>query len=284
MRKSIIAVSVMLSMLTAASGNAAQENSFAQKDAAGHLFAYLNNGDEAPQKEPGTYLGMPNTGLYVAVKQKADQVLLRFEAQGELPSEVPIALNLGDNDKASVWPMFVRRNGFTPEQGYAFLLGVVVQHQEGYSGGSADDHWLHLFSVDNPGSPKLRANEVLSVPLGGDKLVRGCFSEQDEAKRKGVCHDTFAYEASLRLDEANNSDWPVFVYQSEASVQPGMLTEVASVPERELTADELANKTDASCSFQRKLSFNAMSHRYEMDTPVPDCGRYFAVSKDSLYK
>src|SRR5690606_20736233 len=100
--------------------------------------------EDLDPKMDQSHFGLPNTGLIMSVQQEGDAVKLRFEAEGELPSEVSVALALGATDKVGAWPMFIKLNGSTQEKGYAYLLGVVVEHKAGYSGGGASDHWLHL--------------------------------------------------------------------------------------------------------------------------------------------
>jgi hypothetical protein len=139
---------------------------------------------------------------------------------------------------------------------------------------------LHLFRVDNPGSDHGRARQVLTLPLAADKLIRACFTEQDEAARQGLCHDSYKFEASLRLDTGHRGDWPVLVYQSRAAAQPGPLAWPGQMPDRPLTAEELEEKEDFACGFQRKLRFNPMSRRYEMESPGPDCSDYFLSTTD----
>ena len=282
MRRSIIAISTMFSVLMAMP-IWAKENSFAQKDASGHLLAYLTEGEDLPQKLDQSYFGLPNTGLIMSVHQNEGQIKLRFEAEGELTYEAPVALSLDPKAKVSAWPMFVKLNGLTPEQGYAYLLGVVVERSAGYSGGGASERWLHLLRVDNPGAEAVRAREVLTLPLTADKLIRACFSEQDEKTRQDVCHDHYEFEAFLRLDEKHQGDWPAFVYQTQANAQPDPKALSGKTSGQSLATEDLARKGDLACSFQSQVQFNPMSRRYEMASPGPDCSDYFVPTTERLY-
>ena len=283
MRKTITAAGAMLSILLAVSVQA-KENSFAQKDKAGHLLAYMTEGEDLPGKPGSAFFGIPDTGLIVSVvRDDKDRASLRFEAQGEITREIPLDLSVQKKDKLKPWPMYVRWEGETWEGGYALLLGVVSQGSKYFSGGEANDSWLHLFRVDNPGSDAGRARQVLMLPLAAAKNVRACFSEQDEAARQGICHDSYKFEAALTLDTANDTAWPTFIYQSGASAQPGLLTTVAELPKRTLTEAELAEKQDATCSLKRTVQFNPLSRHYEMEGSGPDCDNYFVPSLDTVF-
>lgn len=280
MRKSILAMGAVVVAMLSTSAHAKQ-NSFAQKDASEHLLAYMTEGEDLPEKRGQSFFGLPNTGIVYSVGQAPDgQVRMRFEGQGERTRDIPLPLTAGPSDKVGAWPMFLQLNAQTPERGHVFLLGVVIKRSKGYSGGGASEHWLHLFRVDNPASDHGRARQVLTLPLGGDKLIRACFNERDEAARQGVCHDSYKFEAFLRLDEGHRGDWPVLIYQSRATARPGPLARPGTMPDRPLTIEELAEKEDPACSFQRKLRFNPMSRRYEMESPGPDCGDYFLPRPD----
>lgn len=262
--------------ISAATTLHAQQNSFAQTDISEHLFAHMTEESDGRGTEERSYYGLPNTGIVYSVGGGAGgQIHMRFEGEGELTRELPLPLMAGPDDKISAWPMFIKLHALTPERGHIFLLGVGIERSEGYSGGGAREHWLHLFRVDNPASDHGRAREVLTLPLGGDKLIRACFSEADEAARQGVCHDSYAFEASLSLDESNRGEWPVLVYSSLAMVHPGVLVEAGSNPDRPLTTEELAQKEDRRCSLERELRFDPITRRYEMDRPAPDCSSYF---------
>ncbi|MGE4323306.1 MAG: I78 family peptidase inhibitor [Sphingobium sp.] len=260
----------------------AKANSFAQKDGADHLLAFLTEAEDLKEAPRQGAFGMPNTGLVYSVQREpSGQMRMRFEGQGERTYHIPLSLPAGPRDKVSAWPLYVQLHAQTAEGGHIFLLGVVRTGRQAYSGGGATDSWLHLFRVENPGSDQGRAREVLVLPLAGDKVIRACFNARDETARRGACHDGYKYEAFLRLDERNRTAWPVLIYQSKASASLGPLARPGTMPDRPLTREKLAEKEDLTCTFRRTLRFNPMSRRYEMESPGPDCTDYFLPGPDS---
>lgn len=243
MRKTIAAAAAILTILSGTPVYAKQ-NSFAQMDKLGHLLAYMTEGEDLPEKREPSVFGLPNTNIVYSVRQGTDgQVRLRFESTGKQTHEVAIALTTLASTKVSAWPMYVQLKGYGAKRSDRFLLGVVVEGREAYFSSSATEHRLHLLRVDNPGSEHVEATEVLMLPIAADKMIRACFSEQDRTARQGVCHDSYKFEAFLRLDPGARSEWPQFVYQSQAKIQPGFLASQRQSPERALTTEELAEKT-----------------------------------------
>lgn len=269
MSRLIAVIGIVLAASSAAPLQAKQV-SLAQTDAAEHLLVLMTPEQVMSETESGSYFGLPDTGVVDSVWQEpGGQVHMRFEVQGEPTRELPLPLAVDPTDKISAWPKF---HAQTPERGHIFLLGVVIGRSEGYSGGGASVNWLYLFRVDNPASDHSRAREVLALPLEGDRLIRACFNERDEAARQGICHDSYAYEAKLRLDEEHRGEWPVLIYRSKAVAHPGLLVSAGSIPDRPLATEEFTQREDRECSFQRKLRFNPITRRYEMDAPAPDAG------------
>jgi len=258
----------------------AAPNSFAEKDQAGHLLAYMTQGEDLPVPREQSIFGIPDTPILYSVLRDGDgPVRMRFESEGQPAHEISLPLGVHADDTISAWPMFIRIAEADAGESSSYLLGVMQRRQQGYSGGGANEHRVHLFRVDYPRNSDTRARPVLSLPLAADKLIRACFSENDEARRGNACHDSYKFEALLHLDTGQNSDWPVLLYHSQARVAPGVLAGLLAsqrqLPDRALTAAEVEERTDPHCSLQRSIRYNSFSLRYEMETPAPDCSDFF---------
>ncbi|MDQ1081494.1 hypothetical protein [Pseudoroseomonas cervicalis] len=153
------------------------------------------------------------------------------------------------------------------------LAGVQREERSAYSGGGGSGSTLLLFHIPAGGSagPK----PVLEVPLRGALLIRACFDERDQRRRRGACHDEYGFSATLSLAPGRSEGRPALRYSSEAWAFPrGVSREADSTAMRPLRQADLVRERDARCSVTRQFRYEAASGAYRPDTPLPDCSAY----------
>jgi hypothetical protein len=175
-----------------------------------------------------------------------------------------------------LWPQIVREvfveDGKVSRE--AIDVGVVVATSTMYSGGGGQAERLTLYRLDSSGYGKPPIGDVLSLPLMGRLMIRACFSERDYEDRRGACHDTYDFDATLALDLKSRASPPRLVYQTRAVSTPGGSRRANDNGGKRLTDAELAPRIDHACSYLRIVSFNPVTERYEFDRPGPDCSDY----------
>lgn len=186
-----------------------------------------------------------------------------------------LAVRLGDDQSATLWPHALVMPMSEPAL-RGWLIGVLVQTAMPYSGGQAATSRLHLYPliVGHVGGI---GPELASLPWASEINIRACFDDDDIDRRKGVCHDSYTFGASLMLtDQLDGHDLPVLVYRAQATAYPQTARRwedsSAAPPLRD---EDLSHWTDFECTYQRTLRFNPGTDRYEMDRPAPDCRAYY---------
>jgi hypothetical protein len=284
LRSALSCAAVALALIMSAPASAGP-NSFAQKDLAGHLLAYLTEGEDLPRKQPADVFGIPGTDILYSVRHGEAGVALHFTQGGDQGSDqsrdLPVPLPLPAGATVHPWPMYVAFNAVTPENHHAYLVGVVVQANLKYDTGVASEDRLHLFRVDNPGTDQARVRALVSLPIAAKRVIPLCRSEQQKRMLNGQCDGGRTYEGFLRLDTEKQGAWPTLIFQSKAAVRPAMLMDDDTLPEEPLNAAQMKERPDTICSIQRPIRYEALTGRYEMQRPtrflaVPaDCGEYF---------
>ncbi len=263
--------------LAAATSTQAAPGSFAQSDRSGNRLAYLTEGEDLPTGQSDDVFGIPGTDIFYSVRKDDTGVRLRFGKPGEPERDLAAGLSLRAGAAVRAWPMYVAFNAVTPENGPVFLLGVVAKE----TGERASEERLHLFRVDNPGTDRARAREMVSLPIAAERQIPLCPSRKEKEARKDACRGELSYEAVLRLDTERHDAWPELVYESRASARPGLLMAEKSLPDGPLDAAQMVRQPDTLCSVQRPIRYDPLTGRYEMQPAarrlaVPaDCSGYF---------
>jgi hypothetical protein len=175
-----------------------------------------------------------------------------------------------------LWPQIVREVFVDDgkESREAIGVGVIVAMSTMYSGGGGQAERLTLYRLTPSGYGKPPIGDVLSVPLTGRLMIRACFSEQDYEDRRGACHDTYDFDATIALDSKSRASPPRLFYQTKAVSTPGGSRRANDNSGKRLTDVDLAPRIDHACSYRRIMSFNPVTERYEFDRPGPDCSDY----------
>lgn len=200
---------------------------------------------------------------------------------GEVPVigryELPGSESHEDSYAPTLWARIVRLNpGDDAGTGRrSAMLGVVMHVRAGYSGGGASADRLVLIKVDADGSQATFA-EMLTVPLGGEAMIRACFSEEDAEQRAGACHDLYSFSATLTLhDSKRPAGLPEFAYETQATSFPGPVSRNEdSLGNAPLKEKDLVTVVNEQCSYGRILRFDSAAGRYEADSPLPDCSGF----------
>lgn len=164
--------------------------------------------------------------------------------------------------EGELWPVIVR-------SGETALIGRTTIESAAYSGGGAHAMQLTLYEVADGA-----AHEVLRMPYAASVMIRACFSEQDEEARAGACHDEYAFNTRVSLDENVTEGSPHIVLETVAGSYPGAVTRNAdSLEAPALTEADLVWTRDETCSFRRTYSRGA-DGLYSPDQPLPACADY----------
>jgi hypothetical protein len=143
-----------------------------------------------------------------------------------------------------------------------------------YSGGGGQAERLTLYRLQPSGYGKPPIGDVLSVPLTGRLMIRACFSEKDYEYRRGACHDSYDFDATLTLAPKGGENPPRLVYRTKAVSTPGGSRRANDNSGKRLAKNELTPRIDPECSYRRVVTFNPVTERYEFDRPGPDCSDY----------
>jgi hypothetical protein len=178
----------------------------------------------------------------------------------------------------SVWDQAIRLPLPSDVAGMAsaYLIGIVHEQRTMYSGGGGSGArlTLHELVLGNDGSSRL-GREVASLPWRGSLIIRACFNEADGERRRGACHDEYAFGGNVTIVGNEDGQFPELRFATQATAYPQTARRGEdSNAEAPLTASDLSHWRDPECSYTRTLRFNPASERYEMDRIAPDCSSY----------
>lgn len=170
-----------------------------------------------------------------------------------------------DYSGASLWPQ-------TVTLGDGVIFGVLLSRSTMYSGGGASATYLVL--VEAPAGDAPLRFVAGGIPVGGHAMIRACFSDADRRGRRGVCHDEYDFAGTVSLVATGATGRPVLALTTRATTSPGRLSRdednravrVPPVGQREWR--------DPACSYRHLFTFDAGSHTYRPDTPLPACAAY----------
>jgi hypothetical protein len=195
----------------------------------------------------------------------------------------PVSNMVSDGESASVqiWPYIIRQP--TPRDDGIKLnetisIGIELRQSTSYSGGGAQSTALQLYqlgpNMDGSMPDPTNFGIVLDVPLSGYKMIRACFNEMDDKKRRGVCHDEYDFDATLKLGKTMPGGAPQIIYQSKAVTTPGSSRLSQDNTERQLSVADLKPRKDSKCSYRRIYTYNGEFGSYFTPQQIPDCSDY----------
>ncbi|EPS1224026.1 hypothetical protein QZN01_02170 [Burkholderia cenocepacia] len=193
--------------------------------------------------------------------------ITRFAGQ---PADVHVDLDdpSDGHGRFALWPRVLRGAGGD------VIVGVRFDMSTGYSGGGASASELRLTRVV-AGDRVPRTQQVLAVPLSGSATIRACFSERDQRRRLGACHDDYAFDATLSLDRSVRAGLPRLLYATRATSFPGHVSrDKDSLAAPPLRKRDLVTAVDRTCTYRRTFRFDPSAGSYTPDRPLPDCEGY----------
>ncbi|MGS0891070.1 hypothetical protein ACVBGC_00720 [Burkholderia stagnalis] len=175
-----------------------------------------------------------------------------------------------DDGRFALWPHVLR----VANAAGGVIVGAEYSLSASYSGGGASASELRLIRV-LPDGAAFRTQAVLSVPLSGSSTIRACFSERDERRRLGACHDDYTFDATLRLDPGTASGFPQLLYATHATSFPGHVSrDKDSLAAPPLRKRDLVTAVDRQCTYRRRFRFDPSAAAYAPDRPLPECDGY----------
>lgn len=191
---------------------------------------------------------------------------------------LPLRTDASDNTALTIWDQTIRLPLPSDRAGLAsvYLIGIVHEQRAMYSGGGGMGArlTLHQLIVGNDGSASL-GGEVANLPWRGSLIIRACFNEADGERRRGACHDEYAFGANLTLAAHDDGGFPDLHFETQATAYPQTARRGEdSSAEAPLSAADLSHWRDPECSYTRTLRYNPATERYEMDRIAPDCSSY----------
>lgn len=154
-----------------------------------------------------------------------------------------------------------------------FLAGVETEIRTAYSGGGGSARELRLFRVGADG--RALAEPLLTVPVHASLLIRACFSEDDQKKRRGACHDEYDFSGTITPAPERAAGLPVLLYDTEATAFPAPVSRASdSTTARPLRKADLVRRRDPHCSVTRRFTFDPQRGTYTPDSPLPECTEY----------
>jgi len=221
----------------------------------------IHKPDNAPSEMRIDYAGASPFSLSFTLPDAAPDADSEDTGPGAEPGDV------------TLWPRVLRPVGDKD----AILVGAVYGTWTSYSGGGGSASSLRLFRVSRNKAASHDADEILSVPIGGSLGIRACFSDEDERKRRGACHDEYNFAATLGLDPTVTSGFPRLVYQTRATSFPGKVSRYEdSLEKPPLREQDLVTAVNQRCTYKRTFQLESGSGVYVPDQPLPDCDDYTA--------
>ena len=181
----------------------------------------------------------------------------------------------GDDQSYTLWPNIVLYGPEAASKGVTIIVGVQSERRTMYSGGEAatSELTLYRFVFDGAKDPDIR--EVLSTPISGSKMIRACFSQRDDDRRRGACHDQYDFDGALALDPTTRAGPPEFTFTTLATSFPGRRTlDSDSTTQPPLRQSDLKTVRDPVCSYRRAIRFDPARQLYAFDQPPPACSDY----------
>jgi hypothetical protein len=181
------------------------------------------------------------------------------------------ALTRTDDEELALWPRLIRLAGLDD----GLFVGVEHKTMTSYSGGGGAASTLELLRV-SPAEPEA-AKTVLALPIAASLMIRACFDEKDQYRRRNACHDEYSFDAKLSLDPKTAAGPPRLVVETEATTFPaGVSRESDSTTRGRLRERDLVTARDPACSYRRVMIFNQTTQAYAPDAPLPNCEAYTA--------
>lgn len=195
----------------------------------------------------------------------------------------PVSNMVGDGESASVqiWPSIIRQPTLRTDGlklNETISIGIELGQSTGYSGGGAQSTSLQLYqlgpNLDGSMPDPINFGTILDVPLSGHKMIRACFNEADDKKRRGACHDEYDFDATLTLGKTMPGGAPQIIYQSTAVTTPSSSRLSQDNTLRQLSVADLKPRKDRKCSYRLIYTYNGEFGSYFTPQQIPDCSDY----------
>lgn len=151
------------------------------------------------------------------------------------------------------------------------LVGISHTDQQAYSGGGGQATQVSLYPLASNAPIAAMPQSVLTFPSSAALDIRACFSPADVRARRDACSDQYNFTGALSLDASTAPAKIMLV--TEATTYPGHLTR-SDDNSHALAASDLKTVRDETCSYRRVFTWNAASHTYTPDAPLPACADY----------
>ncbi len=188
---------------------------------------------------------------------------------------------VGRNASVQFWPKIIRQPTLRTDGlklNETVIIGIETSVSGAYSGGGAQSTLLRLYqlgpTIDGSVPEPINFGTILDVPLSASKLIRACFGEEDQQKRRGMCHDEYNFQATLKLGKIMPDGTPQLIYQSAATATPGSSRLSKDNSARQLTPADLKSRRDRTCSYRRVYNYNGELGMYFTAKPAPDCSDF----------
>jgi hypothetical protein len=187
-------------------------------------------------------------------------IIISGSGANPVTAELP---SVEDAGSAAIWPNIVRN-----ADGSA-VIGVGRTRNQMYSGGGGQAAEINLYAVANGA-----ADAAGTLPHDASKMIRACFDEDDQANRRGACHDEYAFETRISLNEGAASGQAQIFLETVATTYPGQIdinSDSTTAPP--LQASDLVRWVDRACTYRRTYIRGA-DGAYAPDQRLPDCSTY----------
>lgn len=178
-------------------------------------------------------------------------------------------LTQADDEHLTLWPHLIR----LADRDGGLFVGVERQTRTSYSGGGGSASTLELLRVSSAGPSTLHT--VLALPIADSLMIRACFNEEDQDRRRRACHDEYSFGAELWLNPATTSGPPQLIVQTKATAFPAGATRQGDATlSGRLRERDLVVTTDPTCTYRRIMMLDPTVDAYAPDTPMPACDDY----------
>lgn len=229
-----LALTLPLALVTASSAMAAPLSSFAEKDKAGTVLYALDSRKFVTSRQSCLY--DDKTCFLAETRDKTGNTELLIERADGKKTIVLLPSEARMEAVPHLWPysLTLPAQKASDDQRSPIIIGVINSERANLESGPVLESRLSLYQLTFRGTaadPIYVADELLSLPHRADR-------------------DGKTFESMLTLDTSNAEARPVLIYHGVAT-----------------KGDEKL----ATCSFERRFTFNPLTSRYEASEPGPAC-------------
>lgn len=258
----------MLSLLALVAAAATPVSGTIIKDRAGNSFVHL----EVKSAPTGNSQNNCFNEKY-CININLDNFEIRAINASNNDDYLPIDFTKTENAEYEIWPNFVSYAPGSDNQ-ETYLFGIIENSNTSYSGGGSQVSKLKIYELVINDGVLITNNFLFEAPIYGNKLIRACFNDAQMQSRRGICHDEYNFNASLRLDTENSELSPAFFLDAIAQTFPTALNIENDNSNLKVPEGEIKPIKDDICSYNIRIKYNPMSGKYEPEKELPVCGQY----------